>query len=478
MPGEFADMLSAEKVRLLDENEQLRTALESALEENALIVEDRDRLLRRVTVLAREFQAMQGADARLEAGARSVEQFSVAQSEAQRSQTEEELRVAFEELTVLAEELEVANTSLERANAELELRVAMRTRELAAANADLRRTELRLNSLVEGIPQLVWRAVGRGDWTWCSSQWTDYTGQSEEECRQMGWLQAFHPDDRQIAVAAWERAETHDGLSFEARIADSGTGHYRFFQTRARPVRTQEGVLVEWLGTCTDIDTIIKLQEQQALLVAELQHRTRNLMGVVHAVMLRTLKGSNSLEDFRRRIDQRLGALARVQGLLSRRGGHRVAFDTLLREELSAHVGPLDAGGASQVSLEGPPGVPLENSLVQTFALALHELATNAVKYGALATPNGRLRVHWTVHTTAAGVERLHVDWRETGVTDLPGPESAPVGSGYGRELIERALPYQLGATTTYGFATDGVHCTIEVDVPPKRESRERTDAE
>lgn len=476
MPGQSADMLPAEKSRLLDENEQLRTALESALEENALIIEDRDRLLRRITVLAREFQAMQGADARLEAESRSVERLAVAQSEAQRGQTEEELRVAFEELQVLAEELEVANGSLERANAELESRVALRTRELAAANADLRRTELRLHSLVEGIPQLVWRAVGRGDWTWCSSQWTAYTGQSEEECRQMGWLEAFHPDDRQIAITAWERAEAHDGLSFEARIGDAGTGNYRFFQTRARPVRTPEGVLVEWLGTCTDIDTIIKLQEQQALLVAELQHRTRNLMGVVHAVMLRTLKGSSSLEDFRRRIDQRMGALSRVQGLLSRRGGHRVAFDALLREELSAHVGSLK-DGASQVSLEGPPGIPLENSLVQTFALALHELATNAVKYGALATPDGHLRVHWTVHTTAAGVERLHVDWRETGVTDLPGPESAPVGSGYGRELIERALPYQLSATTTYGFARDGVHCTIEVDVPPKKESRERTDA-
>jgi len=466
MPRHSAAMLEGDHSRLLDENEQLRTALESSLEENTRIVEDRDRLLRRITVLAREIQMMDAARTTPVTPPLRVHSSSDPEAILRQSQTEEELRVAFEELQVLAEELEVANGNLERANEELEARVLSRTRELATVNADLRRTELRLNTLIEGMPQLVWRAVDHGDWTWCGSQWTEFTGQSEEDSRHMGWLAAIHPDDRQAAIDAWGRAEADDGLSFEARIRQRAEGGYRHFQTRATPVRTPEGAIVEWLGTSTDIDAIIQLQEQQSVLVSELQHRTRNLMAVVQAVTRQTIRSSSSLEDFRRSIDARMGALARVQGLLSRRGAHKVTFDSLLREELSAHADVDDGGSGPQVSLIGPAGVPLESSLVQTFALALHELATNAVKYGALSTSGGHLTVQWDVLAPDEGKKRLHVDWRETGVADMPAHDAAPRGGGYGRELIERALPYQLGATTTYAFAGDGVHCTIDVDVP------------
>jgi two-component sensor histidine kinase len=243
-------------------------------------------------------------------------------------------------------------------------------------------------------------------------------------------------------------------------------------RARAR-VHAADGTIVEWLGTSTDVDDLIRLQEQQSVLVAELQHRTRNLMAVVQAVMSRTIKESRSLDDFRRSISDRLEALARVQGLLSRRDfGTRVSFDVLLRDELSAHVDLDQLGNAPQVSTEGPIGVPLQSSLVQTLALALHELATNAVKYGAFASAAGHLSVKWQLVNRDAQV-RLLIDWRETGVTDIPAPDSPPRGSGYGRELIERALPYQLGARTSYALRADGVHCTIEVDIPSDRGTKE-----
>jgi two-component system CheB/CheR fusion protein len=462
--------------KLLDENEQLRTALESALEENAEAIEDRDRLLRRVAVLAREMKAMDAA----RAGPASVQPSApLAETEAQatQNQTEEELRVAFEELQVLAEELEVANAGLLRANEELDERVRVRTRELTAANADLRRTDLRLNTLIEGMPQLVWRAIDGGMWTWCSPQWREYTGLPQDGSAQLGWLYAFHPDDRPVALEAWEQAPRAGGLTFEGRICHASSGRYRHFQTRASPVRADDGQVLEWLGTCTDVDDLIRLREQQDVLVAELQHRTRNLMTVVYAVVMRTMKGSRSLDDFRRCIDDRLAALARVQGLLSRRGSQRISFDRLLREELSAHVDLNRDGGAQQVSLAGPADVALETSQVQTFALALHELATNAVKYGALSTPDGLLSVQWELVQSEKRKPRLHVDWRESGVADVPEPGAAPRGSGYGRELIERALPYQLGASTTYGFTGDGVRCTIEIDVPSDEVRKERVHA-
>jgi PAS domain S-box-containing protein len=454
-----------ENTRLLDENEQLRTALESALDENGRLVEDRDRLRSRVVTLAREIQA---ANALYKRDPEPVREWAADKdaAEAKHSQTEEELRVAFEELQVLAEELELANSGLLRANDELEARVNDRTREIAATSAELGRSELRFRTLVEGMPQLVWRAVGEGEWTWSSPQWIDFTGQSVDQSSDKGWLDAFHPDDRDIARAAWAGAEDNGHVTFEARIRNAA-GRYRHFQTRAAAVHASNGDILEWLGTCTDVDDLLRLQERQSILVGELQHRTRNLMTVVQSVTLRTIKGSRSLDEFRSQIDARMQALARVQGVLSRRdAGTRIAFDTLLREELSAHF-PLDSNGnGAQVETEGPTGIPLQSSLVQTFALALHELATNTVKYGALATPEGRLSVRWWEVHLEDGMPRLHMDWRESGVTDMPDKAAAPRGSGYGRELIERALPYQLGARTSYDFTADGVHCTIEVDIP------------
>jgi PAS domain S-box-containing protein len=340
----------------------------------------------------------------------------------------------------------------------------------------LQQSELRFRILIEGMPQLVWRAAYSGEWTWSSPQWCTYTGQSEEVARGAGWLRAIHPDDRESASAAWTVAQEAGLLEIEGRIFHAAENRYRHFRTRALPVRDDHNI-VEWLGTSTDVDDILQLQEQQSVLVGELQHRTRNLMAVVQAVTMRTLKGAETLEDFRKCIDDRLQALARVQGLLSRReGGLRVPFDVLVREELSAHVELDAAGNGKQVSTRGPTGVPLRSATIQTLALALHELATNAVKYGALSRHDGRLVLEWGLRATDGGQPLLWVDWRESGVADMPSINASPRGGGYGRELIERALPYQLGARTSYVFESDGVHCTLELPVPPEDVPMEKID--
>ncbi len=114
----------------------------------------------------------------------------------------------------------------------------------------------------------------------------------------------------------------------------------------------------------------------------------------------------------------------------------------------------------NDVMLSGPEGVALRSTCVQTLALALHELGTNAVKYGALSRPEGHLAVRWHV-AREDGRPWLHIDWCETGLRDLDPSQ----GDGAGRELVEGALPYQLGARTTYVMEPDGVHCTIALPV-------------
>ena len=338
----------------------------------------------------------------------------------------------------------------------------------------LTESQERLHSLVEGLPQLVWRAVDEGSWTWASGQWADYTGQSAGESKGAGWLEAIHPDNRPAARDAWSHAVRNRGFQVEYRIRHAADGCYRWFQTRATPVYDDGGAIVEWVGTSTDIHDLRDLQERQTVLVAELQHRTRNLIGMVRQIATKTAARSSDLSDFKGRFRDRLDSLARVQGLLSRLNEHdRVAFDELLRTELAAHG--VDPGLGERVHLEGPLGVRLRSTTVQTLAMALHELATNAVKYGALGQPQAQLTITW--HVTAAEDEQrpwLHIDWRETGV-EMPPAGAGPKGGGQGRELIERALPYQLSALTTYVLDEDGVRCTIAMPVSattaPDRES-------
>ncbi|TGN49289.1 PAS domain S-box protein, partial [Paracoccus liaowanqingii] len=329
-----------------------------------------------------------------------------------------------------------------------------------AADA-LQASKARLKSLVEGIPQLVWRACDKGLWTWVSAQWLDFTGQSPEDSFGSGWYAVVHPDDHAEVRRAWDAATKSGLLDVEYRIRRASDGAWIWHHSRSVPVRNEAGRIGEWLGTSTDVQALKELQEGQEVLVAELQHRTRNLIAVIRAISDKTARGSDGVADFRARFHDRLAALSRVQGLLSRLADpDRVTFDELIRAELAAMCGECE-----RLTLRGPPGIRLRSSTVQTLAMALHELATNAVKYGALGQPQGRLDVRWSLDPSGEGARPwLHIDWRETGVT-MPPPGTPPAHPGQGRELIERALPYQLNARTHYDLGPEGVHCTISLPV-------------
>jgi PAS domain S-box-containing protein len=326
------------------------------------------------------------------------------------------------------------------------------------ADERLRSTEARQRALVEGVPQLVWRAVTGGHWTWSSPQWSTFTGLSEEDSRGLGWLGTLHEDDREAALASWQAAEASGRLEMEVRIWHAPERRHRWFTTRATPVRNASGHIAEWLGTSTDVDDLRSSQERQNVLVAELQHRTRNLIAIVRSLFGETMRRSETLESFEAQFKERLAALARVQGLLSQADQNRVTIGVLLRTELDA-LGSRDA--EERVTLGGPD-VPLRNSVVQTLALAIHELATNARKYGALAPHRGRLDVSWAVYKDEQDRRRLALTWAESDVAVMP-DEASGKRVGYGRELIEKALPYALSGRTTYVMAADGVRCTIDL---------------
>ncbi len=332
---------------------------------------------------------------------------------------------------------------------------------LKEAEVALAAAETRQRALLEGIPQLVWRAVDSGEWTWASPQWTGFTGQPEVESHDFGWLDVVHPDDREPALELWKGAIERGEFQAEYRILHLEDGRHRWMQSRATPVRDEQGGIVEWLGTSTDIEDLRSLQARQQVLVTELQHRTFNLMGVVRSTADATMRSSETLDQFQDNFRDRIDALARVQRLLSRlKEGDRITFDELIRGELNA-AGALQPGDG-RVTLEGPDDVALRSGTVQIFAMAIHELTTNALKYGALKQPGAHLDVRWRIGADGDDRPMLHVDWQEKGVV-MPPPGEQPSGTGQGRTLIEKALPYQLGAQVSYVLAEDGVRCSISL---------------
>ncbi|WP_052730483.1 sensor histidine kinase [Sphingomonas sp. SRS2] len=294
---------------------------------------------------------------------------------------------------------------------------------------------------------------------WGSPQWIEFTGLSLEDSLRFGWLNAVHPDDRDLTQGAWEAARASREYYVEHRIYRQADGEYRWHQTRARPLEGAVFGADEWVGTMTDIHELRGLKDRQDVLMAELQHRTRNLLAVVQSIVSQTVQSSTSLETFAPEFESRLGALGRVQSLLARVDHNDVDLHTLIAAELAAHS---DGNSpSSKVQIDGPP-VALPATSAQALGLALHELATNAVKYGALAQAPAKLDIHWRIQPGPAKPV-VELEWRESGVT-MPAPSTAR-RKGYGSELIERALPYQLRAKTRLIFEPDGVCCSIAVPI-------------
>jgi two-component system CheB/CheR fusion protein len=314
----------------------------------------------------------------------------------------------------------------------------------------LQENQRRLRSLVEGIPQLVWRATAGGNWSWCSPQWSAHTGLPEAESQGHGWLRALHPDDRPVALEAWQRAEGGEIFEAEYRICHAAESRYRWFQTRAKPVRDDEGRVVEWLGTSTDVDELRRLEEHQRLLMAELQHRGRNMLSVIRSLIRRTVRASATVDELAMHLDGRINAFARVQAAVTRDPGRGIDLAQLIADELLAHT----ARENERLRMEGPP-VQLRPKAAETLGLAIHEMTTNAVKHGALSLPQGRIDVTWRIEEPP----RLILDWQESGGPRVAGPRRR----GFGTELLERTLPYDLGAKVTQSFGLEGLHCRIEL---------------
>lgn len=196
------------------------------------------------------------------------------------------------------------------------------------------------------------------------------------------------------------------------------------------------------------LDATKALHRRAEHALASVHHSIRNVLARVRSIAGHTAGYAADLPDFMAHFDGRLAALARFESMLMRSGAGSVDLEEIIREEFLTFT--IDHG--ARISITGD-AVQLDQRIGENLALAVHELATNALKFGALSNSDGNVNIHWTVED-----ERLTLDWIET---SAPAPVSAQQ-SGFGRELIENGLPFQIAADTSLEFTPDGVRCRIE----------------
>jgi two-component sensor histidine kinase len=207
------------------------------------------------------------------------------------------------------------------------------------------------------------------------------------------------------------------------------------------------------LRTQQETAELERVHAEQRSEVAEIQHRARNVLALVRSIIRRSGHSADSPEDFSFHMEGRISALARTQGALSIDGKVGPELEDLIRAELTAN-----AVRDHQFTIVGP-SLRLAPRAAETIALALHELTTNALKFGALTQPTGRIAVNWSI--TSAPAREARWSWVES---DVPSAQTATLRRGFGRELIENVLPYELGATTRFTIAPEGLRC--EIDLP------------
>lgn len=313
----------------------------------------------------------------------------------------------------------------------------------------LRESEARFRAMADAAPAPVWMTSAQGGVIFANQAFADFAGLGRDALLGEIWISLIHEDDIQDVLSQRTAARAGpSAYSFEARFRHQD-GDYRWMLANARPRFGAEGRFQGYIGMAMDLTTIKAAEVRQRLLINELNHRVKNTLSAVQSIARQTFRVEETPAHVRERFIDRLLAMSAAHDVLTRENWEGAAIDEIARQALQPFVDDRDAGRI-EVDL---PSFKVGPIAALALSMALHELATNAAKYGALSSSQGKVQIDWIASPPAQATVR----WRESGGP----PVGSPQRRGFGSRLLERGLAADLGGQPNLSFEPAGVVCLL-----------------
>ncbi len=315
----------------------------------------------------------------------------------------------------------------------------------AATTSVLDESQVRI--VIDAIPQIVWSTRPDGHHDFFNARWYEFTGTPPRSTNGEGWADLFHPDDQDTMWRRWSHSlETGEPYAIEYRLR-ARDGAWRWVLGRALALRDEDERIVRWFGTCTDIDEQRRLADERDIVSQELSHRIKNIFSIISGLLGFSARGRPEVADFASELRQRILALGRAHDFVRPHSQYSEPPHATDRLHGLIHEMMTPYGEERFTVVGDNPAI--DDRSATPLALLVHELATNAAKYGALSSPTGCIRVAIEEDDTTI---RMH--WTETG-----GPPVAvdPDHEGFGTRLIELSVVRQLHATVEREWRADGL---------------------
>lgn len=322
----------------------------------------------------------------------------------------------------------------------------------------IRASEQHMRDLLEALPAAVYTTDATGRITFYNKAAVEMSGRTPQpgDMWCVTW-RLFNSDGTPLphdqcpmAVALRENRPVRGAEA----IAERPDGTRVPFIPYPTPLHDAEGNLIGAINMLIDITQRKQAENRQKILIDELNHRVKNTLATVQSLAGQTARHADNLQDFIGRFEARLLALSRAHDLLTRRHWEGASLDSLAGDVLM----PILGNAAKQIMIDGPP-VDLDSRTALSLTMALNELATNAIKYGALSSEAGTLSVAWRLHGQPAPQRNLILEWREFGGP----PVSPPTRRGIGSRLMEHCIERDLAGELDIAFEPGGVICRMSI---------------
>lgn len=321
-----------------------------------------------------------------------------------------------------------------------------RMSELQLRELQLRESESKFHAIADSVDQMIWSTRPDGFHDYYNRRWYEFTGVPHGSTDGEGWANVFHPDDHERSWERWRQSlATGEQYEIEYRLRHH-SGEYRWVLGRAKAAMDEAGRITRWYGTCTDINRIKTADAQRELMLGEMNHRVKNSMAMVHSIVSQSLRQAQNLDDARVSIQSRIGMMAQAHDRLVK----ATWTETRISDVVAAALAPHGAAEA-RFTLAGPD-LSIGSKQALALTMALHELATNAVKYGALSTDTGDVDVRWQTELRQKN-EIFRFSWQERGGPKVEPPERV----GFGSRMIEQALAGYFNGEAELDYRPNGL---------------------